>query len=443
MKKIWISIQKSLNRTTSSIAFIPTLFAISGLLLSFLTITIEYKPLIIDFKQKIDFLLITDQEEGRLVLGTLVGSLISLMVFSFSMVMVVLNRASSNLSPRVLPGLISNKSHQLVLGFYLATILYSLIMIINFQSDAEYTFPSLGILIAMCFGVTCLSLFIYFIHSISESIKVENILFGIFKRTALQIENNKPKDVHSQDKIPETHEWEEIALANPGYLKQIKVTDLLQLANKYDFQLLIQKHIGAFIVEGYPYIKIKHKEKLSNKVIDDIETCFSFYPDDQVKDHYLFGFKQISEIAVKALSPGINDPGTATKALDFLSVLFINRMKIKEPLYEEDESGKVKIVYSPVSLRELIFQNLVPIREYGKTDTLVMFKLLEVLKNMLFADRKEMEYSETLVRMVESCIQSAESAIQNSLDRAQLNVLIGKMNELMVDKQRFSFLTLR
>ncbi|ERM82695.1 hypothetical protein P872_06690 [Rhodonellum psychrophilum GCM71 = DSM 17998] len=441
MKNIWYTLKISLHRTTSSIAFIPTLFAFCGLALSFLVASVEYEPWVLDFKEKIGFLLIGSLDNGRLILGTLVASTISLMVFSFSMVMIVLSQASSSLSPRVLPGLISNKPHQIILGFYLATILFSLIMIINFQAEGEYKIPSLGILFAMAFGITSLTLFIYFIHSISKSIQVETILHNIFKSTLHQIGLRDQKEPQQEIQIPDQgNAWLDICTKRAGYLKKVNEEDLILLADKHDFQLSICSPIGQFLVEGYPFLKVNAGQKLPETVNAEIMGCFTFYFDDEVEDHYMFGFKQVSEIATKALSPGINDPGTAIKALDLLSVLFIRLMAIHESLVVSGKDGKARIFHSPVKLEELIFQNLIPIREFGKKDVLVMVKLLEVLKNMVFADRNDGKFTEPLLKTVQSCIQCADAALKNSLDREQINSLIQHIEKTGGEKYRLEHL---
>lgn len=441
MKHIWNTLKNSLHRTTSSIAFIPTLFAISGLTLSFVIAALEYESWALDFKEKIDFLLITNLDNGRLILGTLVASTISLMVFSFSMVMIVLSQASSSLSPRVLPGLISNKPHQIILGFYLSTILFTLIMIINFQSEGDYKIPSLGILISMILGTTSLTLFIYFIHSISKSIQVETILHNIFKSTLHQIEQRDQADAQQQIQIPDQGDWLDICTKQAGYLKKVNNQDLLLLAEEHEFQLSICTHISQFLIEGYPFLKVNAKQKLSGKIIDKIMDCFIFYFDDEVENHYIFGFKQVSEIATKALSPGINDPGTAIKALDLLSVLFIRLMAINESVVSMGKDEKPRIFHSPLKLEELIFHNLIPIREFGKKDVLVMVKLLEVLKNMVFTDLKEGKYTEPLLNTIHSCIQSADASLKNSLDREEINSFIRSIEKTSGGKYRLEHLS--
>ena len=111
----------------SSIGFYPSMLSVLFLLFALLTTAIEYAAITMEVKQFFAVLLVDSEENARTILSTLAGSIISLTVFSFSMVMVVLNSASASLSPRVLPGLITRKSHQLVLGFYLGSIIYTII----------------------------------------------------------------------------------------------------------------------------------------------------------------------------------------------------------------------------------------------------------------------------------------------------------------------------
>ena len=132
----------------SSIGFYPSLLSVIFLLFAVLVTTTEYTSFVMELKSLLEVLLVDSEENARTILSTLTGSIISLTVFSFSMVMVVLNSASASLSPRVLPGLITRKSHQLVLGFYLGSIIFSIVMLINIRTmdNGEIGIPSLGIL---------------------------------------------------------------------------------------------------------------------------------------------------------------------------------------------------------------------------------------------------------------------------------------------------------
>lgn len=376
----------------------------------------------------IGIMLVQGKENARLILGTIVGSIISLMVFSFSMVMLVLNRASATLSPRVIPGLITNKSHQIILGIYLGTIIYSLILIINIQSaDAAYQIPSLGILLSMAFAITCLGLFVYFIHSISRSIQVDSILDSIFDHTEKQMEALHLD--HEQSELPDTNDWQTIYTNVNGYIKRVKTDTLMKICIEHGLTVAMMEQMGFFLVKGYPFLKVN--KKIEQEIEDDIRNCFIFYIEERVTDHYLFGFKQISEIAVKALSPGINDPGTAIKAIDMLTVLFIRKMTLNEKSVLTDQEDKVRVVFRNPTLEELLYINLTPIREYGKSDATVMLNLLESLKNMVYADKEKQSYQPILAKYINSIISSVNNNIKNELDVEELNRIIDRINNLL------------
>lgn len=173
----------------SSIGFYPSMIAVLFLLFAIMTMSLEYVDFIKDIKELISVVLVDSEENARTILSTLAGSIISLTVFSFSMVMIVLNSASASLSPRVIPGLITRKSHQMVLGFYLGSIIYSIIMLININKldGGEVAVPSLGVFFALVFGLISLALFVFFIHSISRAIQVDNVLNDLYKHTKTEM----------------------------------------------------------------------------------------------------------------------------------------------------------------------------------------------------------------------------------------------------------------
>ncbi len=441
MTGFWTVLQSIYQKTVTSIAFIPAVLSTFCLTLSFLMMSIEYDSFVIELKDRISFLLITNREEAQLVLGTLVASIISVMVFSFSMVMVVLSRASSNLSPRVLPGLISNKSHQFVLGLNLGTIVYTLIMIINFQAEGDYRIPSLGVLIAMILGIACLALFVYFIHSISQNIQVENILKQIFKKTWHSLGDAKaPQPQHRSD-IPVQRDWTPIHATRAGYIIKYNRRKLFSIAVRDDLQIAITRNAGFFVVEGYPFLRVKSNKSLSEKLINEIRDCFIFSITEQFNEHYLYGFRQISEIAVKALSPSLNDPGTAVKALDYLQLLFARKLNLNEELYLSDDRGTPRLIHAHVSIQDLLFRNLVPIRAFGKHDVIVMSKVLAVLKNLFFCNIKSVADREALIAFAMSCVESAGENIQNTQDRSTLNGLIGLINDRLPNGHRIPLLS--
>ena len=430
MNKIRRFLTRQYIEIVNSIAFYPIIISIGFLLFSFLIMSIEYHPLVIKIKEVLNIFLVQGVDNARLILGTITGSIFSLMVFSFSMVMVVLNSASSTLSPRVIPGLISQKSHQLVLGVYLGTIIYSLILIINIQSpEAEYQIPTLGIFVSMIFAIFCLALFVYFIHSISRSIQVDNILNSIFKNTLKQIKESGIRG--KVPDFPDTTDWHGVYTRRSGYLKKIQKASLAKVCAKHNITVAVTQQLGFFMVENYPFLRVS--KELDAEMEEELRNCFIFYVEEHVTDHYLFGFKQISEIAVKAMSPGINDPGTAIKSIDMLTILFIKTMRINEKNFILDEQGRLKAFFRSPTLEFLLYNNLTPIHEYGKNDATVMIQILECLKNLAFSDKDELKYQQVLSKYIQSMIHSCERNIHNDLDREQVGKMVESINYLLGD----------
>ncbi len=429
MKRLRDFIYSTSRRVANSIAFYPALITFIFFLLALAMLMIEYRDYMKEIKDFLEPVLVKTVDDARLILGTLVASIISLMVFSFSMVMIVLNRASSMLTPRVIPGLISRKSHQIVLGFYLGTIIFCLILIVNIHPPAYDTLvPSIGTMLALIFGITSLSMFIYFIDDISKSIQTDNILQKIYRDTKHKM---KSMEIDKSDvaELPDSSSWTAIESDRTGYLKQIRMNTLLHLASEHDFQLSVEENIGFFMVNNYPFLRVD--KELDAQVKDSILDCFVFYTEEHVGDHYLFGMKQISEIAVKALSPGINDPGTAIKAIDLLSILFIQKSRMKEKRFEKDESGDIRIWMPGTSLRQLLYNNLTPIRQYGKSDPTVLLKLLEMMINLAYSDLHDENLQDLIVEFVQSLYESCQASVDTELDRRQINYSLRELARLL------------
>ena len=436
MYKNWIAKSKRIYLDViNSIAFYPTIISIGFVILSIVIMRIEFNEYVIESKKSISQFLVHDEENARLILGTIVGSLISLMVFSFSMVMVVLNSATSTLSPRVLPGLISNKFHQIVLGFYTGSIVFSLVLIININSpEVEYSVPSLGILISLSLSVTCLALFVYFIHSISQKIQVENILDGIYFNTKIQLKQMVQEAYYG---CPNTDDWFDCNSDQSGYLKMIDLTSLKRFCEKENVVIHVKQHLGAFLIKNQPMLKLDRP--ISDELKKELMALFVLYTEERVADHYLFGFKQISEIAVKALSPGINDPGTAIKAIDLLTDLFILRMAVSEKCAFMNTNGKVCVYLEPIKVRELLLQTMIPIRIYGKSDIYVIKSLLKGVSAILFSLEDQEEYQNILHEMCES-IMSSSDCYHSKVDFELINESLKGVNRYFSKEKQIAFL---
>lgn len=415
MKDKLIFLFRKLYYLKDKIAFYPSLLALCGFIFTYLMIYLEEKGISKYLVETVPSLVINNTETARSLLTTFIGGLISIMVFSFSMVMILLSQASSNFSPRLLPGLISNRRHQIILGFYIATILYCTFILVYIAPEGDkYQLPGFSVLFAILFMVNCLAAFIYFIHSISQEIQINNIMDKIFKVSKKRMLKLIDSEKYNEDDFPENNNWHEYDSKQSGYLQNFSSINIADIAKEQGSRIDVVVIKGLFVSEGN--VLFKSEKKLDDEVIANIIKLFNFSKSELIEENYALAFKQITEVALKAMSPGINDPGTALNAIDYLSQLFTIRLKKndKSLIYIDD---KAHVSIATVNFETLIFHVMVELRTYCKHDVIIVEKLLIMLLHLKKVSKRENKtYQKILEKEIASLIMDAEEAITNKRD---------------------------
>ena len=407
------------HQIRTRIAFYPTIISLAGFLLAFLMIYLEQKNISTYLNEVAPALVIDNTDTAKTILSTLIGGLISLTVFSFSMVMVLLNQASSNFSPRVLPGIISDQKHQIVLGLYIATILYNIFILISIEpTENTYQTPGFSVLLGIILVVVCLAAFIYFIHHISQAIQVGNILTAIHSRTKSEITSIVEEQEVNTFEFPNHEHWEAYEITETGYFYGVLNDDLLELCKENSIKVIIQLHKGQFILDGT--IGFKSEKPLNDELKKKITSTLLFSNEELIGENYIYGFRQISEIGVKAMSPGINDPGTALNTIDYLTSLFLNLMRKADFEYITDEEKENWTRIKCVKFSEVLFNVMATYRLYCKHDITVMRKLMHMLKT-LTTHVVNSEQLEVIEKEIDELRADANSNIENKRDLGKLD----------------------
>ena len=427
MKKVIVNGFEYLKKLESKIAFYPTLYSLTGLVFAFFMYYAENKGISSYLADNVPLLVINNTQTAFNILTTFIAGLISIMVFSFSMVMVLLNQASSNFSPRVLPGLISNKRHQKILGIYNATLLFCIFTMVGIEPDGgENQLPGFSVLLAIVFMVICLGAFIYFIHSISQEIQVHNIMQRLFDEAKNRLDQLINSEKDSNQKFPDTDNWTVYKSPETGFLQDIVLDPIIQFAKENNNQFEIITIKGQYVYKDKPLFK--SKTKLNDESLEELFKYFHFSRDEIIEDNYVLGFKQITEIAVKAMSPGINDPGTTIIAIDYLAELFQIRMyKNDISILFDDSQPLVKI--NSVTFKELLYFVLAPIRTYAKHDVIIVNKLINMFQHLAFnIDCDNKGYLSDINKEVKLLSIDANSAINNQEDLKYINNRLQSFN---------------
>ncbi len=425
MKKLFNKLSSFFSGVKNNIAFYPTLLAALGFNFAFLMIYLEDRGISEYLLETFPVLVVDNGNTALTILSACVTGLISMMVFSFSMVMVLLNQASSNYSPRLLPGLISDKNHQVILGIYLFTILFCIFILFSVQPTGDkYQIPGFSVLLGIIFTVVCICAFIYFIHNISHNIQINNILEEIFHlaedRLNYLIENESDKSFD----FPDTSDWYEYHTDKTGYFQNIHAESLVDFCIENDTMLEILPAKGIFVLKGVPVFK--SREELDEDQVNEVLSGFNFTRGELVRDNYALAFKQITEIIVKAMSPGINDPGTALNGIDYLTELFALRMKKRDDS-SLGRDGKAYIKLTSINFEELMYNVLASIRVYCKHDVTLVQKLSIMLLYLKSQEAIHSGYYEVIDKEGTTLLDDAKNTIENKSDLKIIEKLAKKL----------------
>ena len=417
MKDKFIQIFRRIYHLKDKIAFFPTIISIAGALFAYLMMYAENRGI---SKYLIEFLpelVINDTETARVILSSFIGGLISIMVFSFSMVMILLNQASSNFSPRLLPGLISNRKHQIILGIYIATILYCIFILVFIEpTGSKYQVPGFSVLWSIVLMVFSLGAFIYFIHSISQEIQIEFIMNRIGTTAKKKLQKLLKLEENRTFEFADSENWNSFETKTTAYFQDVSIQLLKKIALEEDCKLHVISKKGAICYKGE--ILFKTEKELSEDTIDKIYKAFDFSNDEFIEDNYLIAFKHLKEIALKAMSPGINDPGTAMNAIDYLHELFKLRIQKQENdfIFEEDNCV---VLLDIVSFKELLYRVMASLRTYTKHDVIIVTKILSFLKDLKNYTNDDQK-KEIVDTEIENLLKDAKSSIENEYDYNKL-----------------------
>lgn len=392
------------------------------MLFAFLVMQLETNPNLKSLKESLPDIFIHDVETARTILSVLIGGILSLTVFSFSMVMVVLNQASANYSPRLLPGLISDRRHQFILGFYIGYIIYLLVILISVRSYQDsYGLMGLSVMIAAILGIVSIFLFMYFIHSISQSVQVQNIVENQYKKSKENIEKLSEiefkNNQHPKSDLSYSYEANQSGYYN-SFVKSFLSDDLKK---KENLIIEILPFAGQYVFPGDDVLK--SNENLTEKEVEKILDNLPFGLMQISDENYFSGMIRLMEVAVKAMSPGINDPGTAIDVIHRLSKLLEDRINLPNQIITHFDDG-LTMVTNEVPLTEIMRQIIAPIRNYSKEDAVVLFKLKSTLLYLLKKNACSEKHRRILSTEINAIDHDAKNGISNESDLLKILNLV-------------------
>ena len=327
------------------------------------------------------FLSRADPQVAQVILAGIAASIMTVVSIVFAILLMTLTLASMQFSPRIIVSFARDRVTQWTLGIFLGTFLYCMAALPAAHSLPQPFAPVATVTGAMLLAITCVGLLLFFIHHISQAISVNHIVARIASETELVIDDVMPLQRRQRLEPSDKNDlstWTEPVLSDAsGYIRFLDVKRLLDLASACRVKVRVVRRVGQFVPAGTPLLVVYKPERLSLERIEQFRGAFDFGPSRTLQQDVEFGVLQIVDIALKAISPAVNDPTTAITCVDHLSRLlirFISR-EMPEPLLY-DLKGVARVSIRWIDLERLLDSAFEQIRMYSKADIPVSMRLL-------------------------------------------------------------------
>jgi uncharacterized membrane protein len=350
----------------------------------------------------------------------------------FSVTLVVLTLASSQFGPRLIKNFMYVRLNQVVLGSYISTYLYCLLVLNSVKAGDEYGFiPSISILVAILAAMANIILLIVFIHRIAVSMQADKVISDISGFITEQVESLLPQKIEEEkehkehidaDNVISTFQVQmDLKSAESGYVQYIDTTSLVKLMSKQDALLELYFRPGGYLVKGINVGLIHAKTKLEEDVVGAILDQFVIGKTKTSQQDLEFSIFQMVEIAVRALSPGVNDPFTAIACIDNLTSTMTYLARAKFPSkYRFDEDENLRLVVNVLDFEGVLDAAFNQIRQYSAGSTAVIIRLMEALTTIhKFTD--EEAHKKAVMKHAEMVLSIGKQTIKEKNDIEDLN----------------------
>jgi uncharacterized membrane protein len=351
---------------------------------------------------------------SRSILSAVASGMITVAGLSFSLTMVAVTQASSQYTPRILRNYLGDRPNQFVLGTFVGIFAYCLVVLRTIRSaddDGRRFVPSLAVVLGIVLAIVGVGVLIFFVHHIAATLQASSILARVSRETAGAIDRLFPEALGDEAgeaaaraaaaAAAVTH-WHPVPAGGTGYVQSVDQGALADLAGASGRLVRMERSVGEFVVEAAPLAWIaadrgagglRAAHPASGRVParrpdpdDDLDRlarrvarAYTVGENRTVEQDAAFGLRQLVDVALKALSPGVNDSTTATSCVDYLGALLVRLAprRVESPVREAD--GEVRVLARGPTFELLLRLACDEVRQNAGGNPSVLHRLVDVL----------------------------------------------------------------
>lgn len=392
----------------------PALLVLGGVLLGQASVMVEQTEVKLPWVP--DGWIYTGGEAGaRALLGAVASSTIGVAGTTFSITVAALSLASGQMGPRLLRNFVRDSGNQYALGIFLGTFAYALVVLRTVRSVEEVAFvPHLGVTGALLLALLCVGTLVWFVHHIATSINVETVIdvvHGELSDAISRLDRDPPATASAAPPRGEL-----VALAGQGYLRALDEVGLAEWAEKRGAVLVILVRPGNYLFPGATVAELVGARK-DEVAQESIGAAFSLGPRQAATQDLEFAVRQLVEVALRALSPGINDPFTAIAVLDRLGAALCEIASRELRGSTLERNGKVVLYRQVTDYAGLCDAMFHMIRQNASGSPSVLIHLLETIGQVIAVETR-VERRVELLRHAELTLAAGRLGIQDPADIA-------------------------
>lgn len=421
-------LQKLWDDLRSSLWFVPAMIVAGAVVLAVGLIEVEAFSNREQLAGRWPLLFGAGAEGSRGLLSTIAGSMMTVAGVTFSITVVALTLASSQYTSRILRNFVRDRANQAVLGVFVGVFAYCVIVLRTIRSGEEGAFvPGVAVLGALVLAFVAIGFLIFFIHHITASLQAASIIDSVATETLEAVDRLFPARLgeaaaglagEQQELAHAPGTWAAVPATKTGYVQGIDADALFELANDRDVIIRMERGIGEFVIETCRLASVSGTPP-DDETIRKLNAAFSVDRYRTVHQDTGYGIQQIVDVALKALSPGINDTTTAINCVDYLGAILARLVTRRIESPSRSEGGQLRVINRAPTFPGLLAQAFDQIRQNAEGNVAVLTRLLQVLATL--ADRTADEDRRRALRQqADLVVETAERSVPLAHDRATI-----------------------
>jgi uncharacterized membrane protein len=384
---------------------------------------------------------------GLQVLIAIAAAVITVVGVVFSITIVALTLASQQFGPRMMRNFVRDLGNQVTLGTFVATFVYSILTLVATTSDSHSGFvPHLSITVSEALMLLDLAVLVYFIHHIAKSIQLPEVIAGIacdllrsindeYPEAGCGAEGSAPTIGRPLSEIRHLIESRggPVAAHESGYLQFVGYAQLVEIAARTDSVIRLEHRPGHFLVAGRPLATVWPRGA-AGQVASALATAHVSGPHRTLMQDPVFAIDQLVEIAIRALSPAVNDTFTALTCIDWLTAGLsrVSGREMAEGVYR-DREGRIRLIETDPSYSRMVNRAFDKIRQAATGMPAVIIRMLDSLRTVAAATTAS-EQRQVLWRQAEAIVRNIDASIPEVNDRddirARYRALVDVVNRM-------------